>query len=63
MLAHADVRFDKAVVPPADMVLRAKLNRTVNSLQQFDVWALVGGAVVASGSITLHRPGTGGSKS
>ncbi len=55
MLAHVDVRFEKPVAPPATIILRSKLTGTMGTLQKFDVSALVKGAVVASGSITLHR--------
>ena len=55
MLAHVDVHFEKPVAPPATIVLRSKLTGTVGTLQRFDVSALVNNAVVASGSITLHR--------
>jgi len=55
MLAHVDVRFEKPVAPPAMIVLRSKLTGTMAALQKFDVSALVNNAVVASGSITLHR--------
>jgi 3-hydroxyacyl-[acyl-carrier-protein] dehydratase len=57
MLAHVDVRFERPVSPPADIVLRSKLARTMGALQQFDVSARVGDTAVASGSITLHRTG------
>jgi len=59
MLAHVDVRFEQPVPPPAEIVLRAKLVRTMGALQQFDVSARVGDTTVASGSITLHRSGGG----
>ena len=49
------VRFEKPVVPPAEIVLRARRVSTVGALEKFDVTALVGETVVASGSITLHR--------
>ena len=55
MLAHVDVRFEKPVTPPATIGLRSKLAGTMGSLQKFDVSAHVNNAVVASGSITLHR--------
>jgi 3-hydroxyacyl-[acyl-carrier-protein] dehydratase len=55
MLAHVDVRFEKPVAPPATIVLRSKLTATIGQLQKFDVAARVNDAVVASGSITLHR--------
>ena len=60
MLAHADVRFDHPVTPPAQIILRSKLTRTIASLHRFDVSASVNGVVVASGSITLHRGPGGG---
>jgi len=56
MIAHLDVRFIKPVTPPADVVLRSTFVRQTGSLQQFDVSAMVGTDVVATGSITLHRP-------
>jgi len=59
MLAHVDVRFEQPVSPPAEIVLRSKLLRTMGALQQFDVSARVGETTVASGSITLHRSGGG----
>ena len=55
MLAHVDVRFEKPVVPPSTIVLRSRLAGASGSLQKFDVSAHVNDAVVASGSITLHR--------
>ena len=57
MLAQVDVRFDAPVAPPAQIALRSKLNRSIGSLQQFQVSASVGDATVASGTITLHRGG------
>jgi 3-hydroxyacyl-[acyl-carrier-protein] dehydratase len=56
MLAHLDVRFEKPVPPPAEIVLKSTFARQLGQLQQFDVAASVGGVVVASGTITLHRP-------
>ncbi len=55
MLAHVDVRFEKPVAPPATIVLRSKLSGTMGALQKFEASARVNDAVVASGSITLHR--------
>ena len=55
MLAHVDVRFNQPIVPPAEIVLRSKLTRSMGALQQFEVEAAVGGVVAASGSIALHR--------
>jgi 3-hydroxyacyl-[acyl-carrier-protein] dehydratase len=54
-LAHVDVRFDESAVPPADIVLKTKVLRVVGALQQFNVEASANGAVVARGSLTLHR--------
>jgi 3-hydroxyacyl-[acyl-carrier-protein] dehydratase len=55
MLAQVDVRFEKPVAPPATIVLRSKLTRSMGALQQSDVSASVDGVTVASGSITLAR--------
>jgi 3-hydroxyacyl-[acyl-carrier-protein] dehydratase len=54
-LAHADVRFDEPIAPPADIVLKSKLGRVMGALQQFNVEASVKGVVAARGSVTLHR--------
>jgi 3-hydroxyacyl-[acyl-carrier-protein] dehydratase len=54
-LAHVDVRFEQPVAPPADILLKSRLNRAVGALQQFDVSAEVKGVVVARGTIALHR--------
>jgi len=59
-LAHVDIRFEKAIAPPVEVVLRTKLSRAMGALQQFDVEALVAGAVVARGSLTLHRTAKNG---
>ncbi len=56
MLAQADMRFQTSGAPPATIVLRSKLSRVLGELQQFEVSASVGNDVVASGTITLHRP-------
>ena len=53
-LAHVDVRFDRPVVPPADLVLSAKLVRKVVHLRQFEVSARVGDHVVARGTLALQ---------
>ena len=52
-LAHVDVRFTEAVVPPAQIILHSRLTRTMGALQQFEVAALCKGAAVASGSLTI----------
>ena len=54
-LVHVDVRFDRPVAPPAELVLRSKLLRTVGELEQFEVSALQNAQVVARGMITLNR--------
>ncbi len=56
-LAHVDVRFDRPVVPPADLVLTAKQVRKVVHLRQFDVTATVAGVVVARGTLALQVGG------
>jgi 3-hydroxyacyl-[acyl-carrier-protein] dehydratase len=60
-LAHVDVRFEEAVAPPAEIVLKTKLFRAVGALQQFNVEATANGKVVARGSLTLHRTAKGAS--
>jgi acyl carrier protein len=52
-LAHADVRFDQAVVPPAEIVLESRFMREMGTLRQYEVSASVGGAVVARGTVAL----------
>ncbi|HEX8524081.1 MAG TPA: 3-hydroxyacyl-ACP dehydratase FabZ family protein [Tepidisphaeraceae bacterium] len=54
-LAHVDVRFEQAVSPPAEVVLKSRLIKTMGALQQFEVMAEVGGSVVARGNIALVR--------
>jgi 3-hydroxyacyl-[acyl-carrier-protein] dehydratase len=61
-LAHADVRFDDSVAPPAEILLKSKLVRAMGALQQFNVEASAGGKVVARGSVTLHRTAAGASE-
>src|SRR3954463_6657509 len=53
VLAHVDVRFEQAVVPPTEIVLRAKLTRSMGTLSQFEVEASAGGKVVARGTLAL----------
>lgn len=55
-LVHVDVRFDRPVAPPAQLVLRSKHLRSVGILQQFEVSALIGDETVARGMLTLSRP-------
>lgn len=52
-LAHVDVRFERAVEPPARIVLKSKLLRTMGTLNQFEVEASVGQVVVARGTVAL----------
>ncbi len=54
-LAHVDVRFEQSVSPPAELVLKSKLVRSMLPLQHFEVSAHVGHETVARGSITLSR--------
>jgi 3-hydroxyacyl-[acyl-carrier-protein] dehydratase len=56
-LVHVDVRFDQPVTPPVEIVLHSRHLRSMGDLQQFEVSASVGEAVVARGMLTLSRPG------
>lgn len=58
-LVHVDVRFDRSVAPPAEIILRSRHLRSIGLLQQFEVSALVGQQSVARGMITLSRPREG----
>ncbi|HXE55217.1 MAG TPA: phosphopantetheine-binding protein [Tepidisphaeraceae bacterium] len=58
-LVHVDVRFDEPVAPPADLVLRSRLLRTVGELEQFEVSALLNDRTIARGMLTLSRPREG----
>ena len=53
VLAHVDLRFEQAVAPPTEIVLRAKLTRTMGTLNQFDVEASANAEVLARGSLAL----------
>jgi len=55
-LAHVDIRFEQAVMPPTEITLKSKLVRTMGDLQLFEVSAEVGGVTVARGTLTLSRP-------
>ncbi|HEY7118757.1 MAG TPA: phosphopantetheine-binding protein [Tepidisphaeraceae bacterium] len=59
-LAHVDVRFEAAVPPPAQIVLKTKLVRVIGALQQFNVEASSAGTTIARGSLTLHRAARNG---
>jgi 3-hydroxyacyl-[acyl-carrier-protein] dehydratase len=52
-LVHSDVRFDQAVRPPAEVVLRTRQIRVLGPLRQFEVACAVGDGVAARGSLTL----------
>jgi 3-hydroxyacyl-[acyl-carrier-protein] dehydratase len=52
-LAHVDLRFDRAVEPPAEVTLHASVVRSMLRLIQFDVRAEHQGRVVARGTLTL----------
>lgn len=52
-LAHCDVRFHREVRPPASVILRSILSRTLGKLHQFEVEAVVGGHIVARGTVAL----------
>jgi 3-hydroxyacyl-[acyl-carrier-protein] dehydratase len=55
MLAHVDVRFERAIAPPVEIDLMSRLAGVHGKLQMFEVEARVGGDVVARGTITLVR--------
>ena len=59
-LAHVDVRFEQAVVPPAEVLLESKFSRAIGTLSQFEVSASVASRPVARGTVALTRsaPGT-----
>lgn len=52
-LAHADVRFDQGVVPPAEIVLESRFGREMGGIRQYEVTASVAGQVVARGTVAL----------
>lgn len=52
-VAHFDVRFRRPVTPPARIVLRARLDRSMDALHRFDVEAVCGEQAIADGSIVL----------
>jgi 3-hydroxyacyl-[acyl-carrier-protein] dehydratase len=58
-LVHVDVRFDQSVAPPAEIILRSRLLRSVGALEQFEVSATVGQGAAARGMLTLSRPREG----
>jgi 3-hydroxyacyl-[acyl-carrier-protein] dehydratase len=54
-LGHVDVRFEQAVAPPAEIVLRSKLTHSIPPLQHFEVSAHQGEQIIARGTIVLSR--------
>lgn len=54
-LAHVDVRFRRAVEPPATLTLRSRMLQDVHGLQRFEVEALLNNETIADGQITLKR--------
>ncbi|HWE02245.1 MAG TPA: phosphopantetheine-binding protein [Tepidisphaeraceae bacterium] len=58
-LAHIDIRFERPVVPPTEIILDSRLVRTMGELQLFEVSAEVSGVSVARGTLTLNRPAGG----
>lgn len=52
-LAHVDIKFEQAARPPAEIVLKSRLIRTIGSNEMFEVEAAVAGTTVARGTITL----------
>jgi 3-hydroxyacyl-[acyl-carrier-protein] dehydratase len=59
-LAHIELRFNHAVVPPASIRLESRLTRIFATLWQFEVSALVGELVVARGHLALSIIGGSG---
>ena len=55
MLAHVDVRFERAVAPPATINLHARAQRCMGQLQQFEVQADIDGKSVARGTLVLAQ--------
>jgi 3-hydroxyacyl-[acyl-carrier-protein] dehydratase len=55
-LAQINVRFDEAVIPPADIRLTVRVLRAIGALVLYDVRATNGPASVARGTLTLHLP-------
>lgn len=52
-LAQMDVRFRRAVSPPAEIALRSTLMRTLGAVTMYDVEASVGKDIIAQGTIVL----------
>jgi 3-hydroxymyristoyl/3-hydroxydecanoyl-(acyl carrier protein) dehydratase len=56
-LAHIDIRFEQAVMPPVEIQLSARMLKMLGKLQMCEVIAEAGSQVIARGSITLFREG------
>ena len=56
MLAQIDLRFKQAASPPATIHLHAERKRLLGTLDQYDVRAMLGDRVLATGSVTLAYP-------
>ena len=54
-LAHVDVRFEQAVVPPAEVLLESRFSRAMGTLSQFEISASLAGRPVARGTVALTR--------
>lgn len=52
-LVHVDMRYDTTVRPPADILLRSTLSRSMGPLRQFEVSAHLGDQRVARGTLAL----------
>jgi 3-hydroxyacyl-[acyl-carrier-protein] dehydratase len=52
-LAQINLRFLEMVVPPAEIVLKSELSRSLDRLHLFEVQTIVNGRIVARGSLTL----------
>jgi 3-hydroxyacyl-[acyl-carrier-protein] dehydratase len=59
-LAHIDLRFSAAVVPPAEIELVSRLERTMGALWHFEVVACASDRRVARGVLTLAIAETSG---
>jgi len=54
LLAHLDIRFERPVIPPIQVILESRLIKTVGPVQMFDVAAKIGNEVACQGSLALH---------
>ena len=60
-LAHVDIRFERAVSPPAEIVLYSRLAGAIGPLQLFEVSASLGSQTLARGTLSLKREPGGAS--